>query len=349
MELRIYGQDLKLKGITENQTSVIWTRKYYDCGNFEIHLPITTYNAELYQLNNLVTIYGAKEAGIIENIKYTQTNKKNEMVVKGRFLESYMDRRVIHPTVNFSGKLEVGMRQLLSDITPILPYVELGDLQGYEDTVSFQCSWKTLLNAETKLAQSANVGFRFRPDFENRKIYFEVYKGLDRTRTQHDRSFVEFSEEFDNLNSAIYTVNNKTEKTVVYVLGEGEGSDRTCVIVGDDSGTGYERRELYVDARDLLSTDLTEEEYEATLEQRGLEKLEEYALSKSFECDTIPLGNFTYKTGYDLGDIVTVKKEKWGITDEFRITELMEVYEHEQMEVVPTLGNPLPTTLDMED
>ena len=202
---------------------------------------------------------------------------------------------------------------------------------------------------ETKLAKTSNLGFRFKPDFTARKIYFEIYKGLDRTRSQHERSYTEFSDEFDNINEATYIINNQLEKTVAYVLGEGEGSERTMVIVGDDTGIGFERRELYVDARDLSSQDLTPAQYQAALIQRGIEKLNENMLSNSLECVTIPLGNLTYKQNYDLGDIVTTKKNNWGIGQDLRITEIEEIYEHGAMQVVPTLGDPLPTTLNMED
>ena len=43
---------------------------------------------------------------------------------------------------------------------------------------------------------------------------------------------------------------------------------------------------------------------------------------QSVECETEADINFKYKTHYDLGDIVTVKKKKWGIVLNQRITEL---------------------------
>lgn len=349
MEVRVYTQDLKLKGVSDNQLSVLWTRKYNDVGNFEIHLPITPQNSELYQLNNLVHIYGNKEAGIIEDIKYTQNNKTNKMVIKGRFLESYLDRRLIHPTYNFNGKIEVAMRDMVQNISPAIPLVELGRYNGFDETINFQCSWKSLLNIETKIAQAGNLGYRLRPDFTEKRIYFEVYKGLNRTRNQHERSFTEFSDEFNNIDATQYSINNKLEKNVAYVLGEGEGENRTVVVVGDDSLQGYDRRELYVDARDLQSTDITQAEYIEALRQRGLDKLQENIISRAIECTTNPNGNFKYKVNYDLGDVVTVKKSKWGLCTDLRVTEVMEVYEHEIMRIVPTLGNPLPTTLNLED
>lgn len=345
----MYSQELRFQGVSENQTSIIWHRKYFEPGEFEIHTPITPENVRLYKITNIVWLQGAIEAGVIEDLKLEETSNINEIIVKGRFLESYMDRRIIYPTVNFEGYTEVGMRYLLDNLLSPFPYVELGELQGYEDEVNFQCTWKNLLDYETKLAKGSNLGFRFRPDFTARKIYFEIYKGYDRTRSQHVRSYTEFSDDFDNINSAAYTINDQLEKTVAYVAGEGEGEQRTIVIVGDNEGTGYARREIYVDARDISSEDLTQEQYEAALTQRGIEKLNENMLSTSLECVTIPLGNFKYKTNYDLGDVVTTRKSNWGVGQDLRITEIQEVYEHGAMQVVPTLGNPLPTTLNMED
>lgn len=349
MEVRVYNRDLQFKGLSENQSSILWTRRYNSVGEFEIHLPITPFNVDLYQINNLVWMKGELEAGVIEDIHYDESLTSNDMVVSGRFLESYMDRRVIHPTVNFNGKTEVAMRQLLDDISPVIPYVQLGELQGFDEEVSFQCLWKDLLAFETKLAQSSNLGFRFRPDFTNKNITFEIYKGLDKTRSQSDRNFVEFSDDFDNVNQATYIINDQLEKTVAYVAGQGEGEDRVVVVVGDDTLIGYNRREIFIDAKDLSPEGLSQAEYEAVLTQRGIEKMTENMLSSSFECVIIPIGNFVYKTDYDLGDIVTVKKSNWNITQDLRITEIMEVYEEGEMQVIPTLGDPLPTTFEMED
>ena len=344
MEIRVYSPNLRFQGVAENQRSVTWNRKYFEAGSFEIVVPITEANVKLFQMGNLVWLQGAVEAGIIENLKYIQTNNENNITVSGRFLESYMDRRVIHPMVNFSGKTEVAMRNLLDGITPELPYVELGELKGYDEEISFQSEWQNLLVVESNLAKASNFGFRFRPNFTDRVISFEIYKGLNRIRAQHERNYAEFSEDYDNLNEATFIINSQLEKTVCYVAGE----DGTIVTVGDDTLEGYDRKEFYVEAKDIKATGISSEEYRAALTQRGNEKLEENALSKSFECVTIPLGNFTYKKDYDLGDIVTAKKLNWSISNDFRITEIMEVYEHGAMQVIPTLGNPLPTKLSLE-
>ena len=95
MEVRIYDRDLNFKGVIENHTSLIWTRKYYEPGNFEIHAPITEQNLRLLAKGNIISKRGSSEAGVIEDIENEESDLKNEITAKGRFLSSYMDRRLI--------------------------------------------------------------------------------------------------------------------------------------------------------------------------------------------------------------------------------------------------------------
>ena len=87
-----------------------------------------------------------------------------------------------------------------------------------------------------------------------------------------------------------------------------------------DTPAGLSRRELYIDARDLQSDSdpdkpLTPEEYAALLNSRGLEKLSECQLVKSFSA-VVRTIDPTYILGqdYDLGDTITVIDQRLGIT-----------------------------------
>lgn len=346
MEIRVYDREMDFQGVIENQTSLIWTRKYFEPGTMEIHVPITRDSLGLTRKGNLIWMRGCNEAAVIEDRKLEESGRRNEITIKGRFLSSYMDRRLIKGTVNFSGRVEVAMRQLLSGVTPI-PRVRLGALQGYGETVRFQATYKNLLNYEEKLARSAGLGFRFRPDFDAKEIYFEVYRGTDRTAGQGVNNRVVFSENYNNLNNAIYRENDKLYKNVAYVGGEGEGTARTIIQVGE--AAGLDLREMFVDAKDLAKDGLTQEEYREALKTRGEEKLREAAASSSFECDAQADVNFRYRENYDLGDIVTVRKKAWGITEEKRITEAREIYEYGGRKIEPTFGNSLPEAIDWGD
>ena len=346
MEVRIYGRDLYRKGQIENQTSLIWTRKFYEPGTFELHAPITDENLYLLQKDNIIGKKGSAEAGIIEDIEKEESDIKNEITVKGRFLSSYMDRRLIKKTVNFSGKTEVAMRQLYSGVVP-LPLVELGNLNGFPESVEFQVTMKNLLTYESKLSRAGAIGFRFRPDFRERKIVFETYQGKDRTFNQHENNRVIFSESYNNLNNAIYRYNNQNLKTFAIVGGQGEGDARTYYELG--GGEGYDLREIFVDAKDINPDGLTAAQYKAALLQRAQEALNDAIASETLESETDAAINFVYKEDYDLGDIVTVRKKKWNLYMNQRITELSEVYEYGGMTVVPTFGDSLPEKIKWDE
>ena len=258
MEIRFYNREMDFLGVMENQTSLLWRRRYNEPGEFELYAPITDDNLKLTEKTNLIWMRGCDEAGVIEDRKLEESDTKNEITAKGRFISSYMDRRLIKDTVNFTGKVEVAMRQLLSGAVPI-PRVQLGELQGFEELVDFQATYKNLLDYEEKLAKSAGLGFRFRPDFDEKVIYFEVYKGVDRTTSQGVNNRVTFSESYNNLNNTIYRENDQLLKTVAYVGGEGEGSARTIVKVGD--ATGLDLREVFVDAKDIRQDELSADQY----------------------------------------------------------------------------------------
>jgi hypothetical protein len=347
MEVRIYDSEMDLKGIIENQTSLIWTRKYNDPGEFELHTPLTEDNRLLLKIGNLVYKKGASEAGTIESVIIEETETKNEITASGRFLSSYMDRRVTKATKTYSGKAEEIMRQLLSEDTIAIPRVELGELVGFTDTIEFQVTYKNLLTYMSKLAKQFNYGYRFRPDFNLKKIIFEIYAGKDKSLSQAENNRVVFSEKYENLNSATYTENTQTYKTKVYVGGEGEGSARTVVSVGE--GEGLDLREDFVSASDISSSEITTAQYTAAMEERGRQTLESSKYVKSFEFEADPYINFNYKTDYDVGDIVTIKKSAWGIREDMRITAVQEIYENGAMTIVPTLGDPLPETINWED
>lgn len=346
MEIKIYNSDLNRRGIIENQTSLIWSRKYYEPGNFELYCPLTKANIELLKIGNIVSKNNSIEAGVIENLELVEGTDGSTIKASGRFMSSYFDRRLIQSTFSFNGKVEIAMRNLISYVNPI-PRVVLNEIKGFGETVTFQATMKELLSIITKLSKSSGIGYRLIPDFNSKTLSFDIYKGTDRSVAQNLHNRVIFSEQYDNLNKVSYTANYQLYKTNIVVGGEGEGSSRVYVRVGDENGLNA--REVFVDAKDIRSEDFSSNsEYLNALRQKGYEALNSYRIAESFEYETNPNANFIYKKDYDLGDIVTVRKKNWQLTDNLRITEIQEIYENGGMAVVPTLGNALPDTVEWE-
>lgn len=346
MIIRIYDRDMNFLGQIENVFSLQWRRKYTSCGEFEAHFPLTAYNVQLLKLENLFYLKGKKECGIIESISISY-DKSKEIVIKGRFASSYFYRRIIKGTYNFNGRVETSMRELV--IKADIPGVVLGSDNGYTEKVSYQATYKNILTYIEKLSQASDIGFRLRPDFDEKKWIFETFKGVDRSDGQYDIPRVIFSQKNGDIEKAAYSANSKTYANVCYIGGQGEGSARQIEITGSTSSSGLDRREIFINGSDISKENISDFEYKNALIERGNTTLNSNMLAESLEKEDKIRGNYNYPSDYDLGDIVTNRFEYWGMSSNDRVTEINEVYEHGVMKAVPTFGAPLPSTIDWSD
>lgn len=343
MEIIIYDSNLERIGVIDNFHSLIWTRKFYEPGSFELHLPLTAENIAYAREENIVAKKGSIESGVIESISITDGEKRS-LVVKGRFLSSYLERRLIK-RFTFNGRVEEAMKQMIQNSVSI-PKLNVEANKGFTEIVTFQATMKNLNTIISKLSKSSNIGYRIVADFKSKKLLFDVYKGIDHTLGQFDNTRVVFSTNYQNLNDSSYSFDSMKTGTKAFVGGEGEGTNRIYVEVG--SGSGLNLREVFVDAKDIRSNDFsTNAQYLDALRQKGYEELNKLEPVESFDCGVEPKGNFIYKEDYDLGDVVTLIKEDWGLKIDKRITEIQEVYENGGMAITPILGNPFPEKLDI--
>lgn len=348
--VKVYNKDLWRLGVIDVYRSLIWTRKYFETGTVEFHAPLNEKNLRYLQRGNIITMTGTVESAFVEGMAVDDYS--NEITATGRTLSSGLSRRGIKSIVNFSGTYEDAMQRIV-DVSAIsvdepLTGLALAESRHRGGDVVFQVSYKDAYPFLEKLAKISNLGFRVRADFKNKVYLFEVYEGIDHSQHQTGNKRVVFDEVHKNLNKATYTTNDQTYKTHAIVYGEGEGANRIKVEATlDASATGWDRRELIVDARDLSSDGLTAAQYRAALVQRGNEKLAECGIVECLEANTLPFVNYSYKTDYDLGDIVTVDKKEWGIQMDKRITVIQEIYENGGFSIVPTFGDPFPETIDL--
>lgn len=377
MELYIFSRDLELKGILDTFTSLRWIRRYSKTGEFELHCTLNSNVLKLLKRENIVYKKDDIEAGYIETrqLKIGQDGQEY-LEVKGKLLTNYLDRRISWDRVNFSGKTEELMRKLVNDnaINPTninrkIDNLILGNLKGFIKDIKYQNSFGNILDCLENISNTSNLGYRNLLDIKNRRIIFDVYKGVDRTINNGTIAPCIFSRNFENILEQEYTDSLNNYRNTTLIAGAGEGKDRKLTSI--ESGIGLDRFELYVDARDIedkeekkkIVTETDEEgniiEHEETEEveipwerykplliQRGEEKLSECKEIQTFDSKINTQGNNVYKKDYDLGDIVTVVDKKWGIRIDTRITEIEEIYEEKGLEVNVVFGNNIPTIID---
>lgn len=108
--------------------------------------------------------------------------------------------------------------------------------------------------------------------------------------------------------------------------------------------SGLSRRELWVDARDLQSVDddgesLSPEEYQSALTTRGQEKLAESPLAQNFSAVVRTVGAaFVYGRDFFLGDTITVRDERLGVTVDAVVTAALHGVTSEGETLELTLG-----------
>lgn len=341
VEIRIYNPALELQGVIDEFSSLIWIRRYQMPGEFELRTPYAPESKNLLIPENIIQKYDGNavvDAGVIENLVMTS----DEIVVKGRFLESYLDRRLIKDTTYYTGNAEDSMRRIISEMVAI-PLLSLGVDHGLTETLIFQATYKSVLNVISKVCRATGLGFRIRPDFSTRNLYFEVYKGADRTSSTAAK--VIFSEKYDNLMKEEYTYDSTNFKTHAYVS-QLINDARVAYDIG--SGTGLGLREVHVPT--TIETDgRTQEEIKASMLNQGQRALDQRIINESFTFATDGDSPFLYRGDYDIGDLVHVKHIAWSIDLALRIAEIEEDYADGGRDIVLTCGSPQTEIIDFEE
>lgn len=350
-------------GEVNQYNSLIWSDKFNGYASFELWAPITDENSEYFKKGNILWC-GGDNAAVIEIVKSTIDDKGTKTFnVKGRTLEMLLTTRIIWGTYSASNKYaSTVMYDIVKQncINPTnanrkIPYLECAEDKKLGGKMSIQKTGGEVYDALTTIASNKDLGFNvlFRP--KEKKLIFEVVAGVDRTIEQNEVDPVEFSTDLEDILSSSYYTNSQDEKNVAFVQGEGDGASRISQISGNNELEGFDRKELYVDARDIQSefvnedgttVTLTPEEYDAALINRGNDKLAECKTTEMFEAQIRVFGDVQYEFGkdYQKGDKVTIRDKQLGVVVSARITEVEEDFDDEYA-LVLTFGYSYPTIM----
>ena len=116
-------------------------------------------------------------------------------------------------------------------------------------TIDAQFTGDNILTIMQEICDAYSIGFKV--TLENNQFVFQLYKGVDRSYDQTTNPFVIFSKNFENIINSNYLETDLELKNLALVAGEDHAQNRKTVTVG--SVSGLERKELYVDARDIQS------------------------------------------------------------------------------------------------
>ena len=349
MDLIVLNKDLDAVSILDVYESFIWTDRYYEYGDFELFTAMQDGILDFIKKNYYLQSSDSEHVMIIEDwIIKSDIENGNHITVTGRSLESILTRRIVWGQKTIRGNLQNGIKTLLNEAI-ISPTDELRRIPNFifEDssdpaitnlTINAQYTGDNLYDVIHKICAERGIGFKITLN-DNKQFVFKLYAGVDRSYDQTSVPYVVFSPNFDNIINSNYMESNSSLKNITLVGGEGEGSERKYLTVGNTSVCGLERREIFTDARDISSEVdgevLSDAEYNAQLTQRGNEKLSENIELTSFEGQTETTVMYRYQEHFFDGDIVQIANE-YGHETKARIIEVVMSEDETGFSIYPT-------------
>lgn len=329
----------RVSGVTYESASIldIWkslsvTINYYTANSFSATVLLTPANIKLFVPDTLLLI----DKCFYYVDKVTCDNLENgTFQVSGNSLFAKTSTRIVYRTYTQTKRAELICYDHLrneavapSDSKRKIGYLDVASPAVLtSSTIQYQNSYGVVQEEIETLCDTYDFGFKEVGTFSNGAVKNQVtfFKGRDLS------NIVEFSAEFENIGEETYENSNYDERTTALIWGEGEGSERKHTQV-NNSLTGIDRKELYVDARDLQKTTddvtMTDAQYLVALQERGKKKLAE--LPRVLAANgTVDLNSslFVYGVDYEVGDRVKRTSTAFGIQDSQVLTSVTKTWD----------------------
>ena len=352
MEVHLLNSSFDVIAILDKFTSLIWLDRYWSAGDIDLELvPRGLVSNDLTSMQYL----RLKESDHIMIVEYynlhSDVTDGDVLIIKGRSLESILDRRVVWTPLDLTGSFQDGIQTILDQniINPADTDRAISNFIFTPSTdhaitglgIDNQFHGENLLTLISTLCQTKNIGFKvtLTSTFE---FEFQLYAGTDRSFDQTETTYVVFSPNHDNLLNSDYVATDQFLKTVALVAGEeGVGNVKITVPVDALTGpkTGIERREIYFESgitRNTPDGELTEEEYVKRLTGAGRDELAQNVAVELFDGE-VTAYPYVFGTHYNMGDIVQVA-DLHGHKSKSRITEMLYAQNASGQKLFPTFS-----------
>ena len=351
MDMYVYDEARVPIGITSRATAVQFETKYRERGTFSVTFPLDEQTVDFMQREHILVFDRASGiAGVIMKISQDTKSDGSEIVtVGGNLIEEYLYRRIVNPPINRTAQsVQIVSQMITQNLTAPtntdrkMNGIVIGTPVNITDaSIPFQNSYGVVGEQIEGICITQNYGYRMRFDVGSTNMVFTLYKGTDRTTRQSIVPPAVFSQDFENILTSKYAYNSMDYKTYGLIAGEGEGADRQLTSIG--GGTGNNRREVYIDARDLQrenedGTIMPLADYLKLLVLRGEERMSEMVEVENFSCDINTNGNLEFGVDYFLGDTVTLIDSRLGITVHAQLLALTHKYDQHDLTLSCTFG-----------
>ena len=359
--------------VFDTYISFIWTERYGDIGDFELHIDMSAEAWSNLEVGNYISIADSNTLMVIESRSYTTDSEDGDKAtITGSSLESIFFRRVLPERYVIT---EEDDPKTVWTIVSDLIYKNVGEGAGehrwiqnigidstYPDIMSAEITslelsvGTTLYDALTTVCELVeNVTFKIEHTGGNRALWTVYFiSGTDRSKSQSTYLPVVFSPEYENFLEGEFVETNSNLATTLYVEGEKDEDYNLypVITVGNVyTANGLERFEGYLDCTSVSKTSdgftMSVADYNLLLLQKGEAELKKKVVEKTFDGEGNPSSSntFVYGVDYFLGDLVTVI-DRYGNSVDSRIVEFIQTCDDSGFKSYPTFKIP-PETEDV--
>lgn len=348
--VRVISPGFELLGEIDDYESLIFVRKHYFVGEFELYINIEKEHTEKLVKDNLIWIgNNNKKVGVIRHREIKLTEEGTEQLfIKGYTLKGVLGRRIIVPPNgsaydNVVGSQEYIMKQFVdnnfvnpTDISRKIPQIYINSNQNRGNQDKWRGRFETVSDKLTEIGIYSELGWDVWLDTGNKRWVFDVVEGRNLTASQKSLPPVLFSVDFDNIKGQSFIDSSLKHSNVGYAGGKGEEENRLIQQIGKEQGLS--RIESFIDCS---NADNIEE-----INEEGQRKLKELKRILTFESEVIDFNSFVYGKDWDLGDTATIQNKKWNVTMDAQIVEVREIYDINGFNIEPVFGDDIPTFID---
>lgn len=317
-------------GRIEVWVSLYWDEPYNTEGEFTLEVRPTEENLALLREGRWLR---RSDSDVPMRICHRSNENQDANLVVTGFPGTWIFTKRVSTAIVKNTNAEAAMRKLVEDMQP-WPKLELGDAVGFDTTYTAQTSGGSVLDYLMTLGAACDLGFRVRLSGKNaaKKLLFEVYRP---TADPNNR----YSTKWGNLTGASWAFGDGDYANVAIVQGAGEGEHRATVTVGLTDTTGADRRELYVDARDVQPDEEKGETnqsaaYLQRLMDRGANKLLEQLRTGAIELELDA-------EGLHPGDVADCSLPELGYKATVRVADVITQIQADRTTRTVRLGTPV--------
>ena len=331
MDFYVYDTDLNAVGIIDNYTSVIWTLRYNDTGDFEMYIRSTREMIDMCQIGRYIVRKSDNTMMIIKSVQQTRSAENGDYItVTGVSIENLISQRICWNMTLLNGRAEECIYMLINDncINPthsarIIPKFKLLPIKHLTAEIELaDFTGVNIFDVVKQICETAGYGFRI--TFDGGELAFEIYSGVDHSKNQTVNPYIIFDNEC--LSETNYKNDGTNYKNAARVGGSGENLNRVFVSCAIGYNTGIDRFEMFVDNGSESDTDI--------LTTAGFNALYEHKIVKTFDGEISDY--YAYGVDYSLGDIVQIENDSVSATS--RITEVIQSIDDSGIYTIPTFS-----------